>query len=168
MRTGEILALRFCDFEFNLKCGVIKLGASKSGLRTGSQESVAIRDTTTLLLLDTLWATSFHFPGQRLWTASGQSFREQFKSYLRFFRVCHLDYKPYSLRRGGATFLLQQGMPLEAILLRGRWKSLSVGRLYLEDGLAQLPSLRIPPCDLLRIHKYADESCPTTFEPRMS
>ena len=167
LRTGEILALRYCDFEFSTTCGVVNLGASKSGLRTGSEEAVALRDETTLLLLDTLWSQA-HFPGQKLWPFSGQSFRETLRSHLRFFRVCHLQYKPYSLRRGWATYLLQQGVPLEAILLRGRWKSLSVGRLYLEDGLAQLPSLRIPLVDLARIKKFADESSPTTFEPQRS
>jgi hypothetical protein len=98
--------------------------------------------------------------------ASRQFFRDLFQAHLRFFQVCHFQYKPYSLRRGGAAFLLQQGVPLEAILLRGRWKSLSVGGLYLVDGLAQLPSLRIPAVDMKRILSAANESSPTTFEPR--
>lgn len=51
--------------------------------------------------------------------------------------------KPYSMRRGGATYLLQAGVPVETILVRGRWRSIAVARLYLEDGLAQLPSLRL-------------------------
>ena len=59
------------------------------------------------------------------------------------------------MRRGGATFVLLQGKFLEVILLRGRWKSFGVGRLYLEDGLAHLPSLRTPPVGLGRINEYA-------------
>lgn len=165
LRTGEVLALRFCDLEFNLTCGVVSLQQSKSGLRSGSQEAVALRDRSTLQLLDTYWACQKHFPGQRIWPHSGQAFRKRLLSYFRFFRVVHFGYKGYSLRRGGATFLLQQGVPLEAILLRGRWKSISVGRLYLQDGLAQLPSLRIPPCDLDRINSFAAEVCPTAFHP---
>ena len=165
LRTGELLALRYCDLEFNLRCGVVSLEASKGGLRTGSKEAVALRDPCTLKLLDTLWACRKQFPGQKLWSSSGQAFRNQLQRYLRYFRVCHLEYKPYSLRRGGATFLLQQGVPLEAILLRGRWRSVSVARLYLEDGLAQLPSLRIPHLDLQRITQYASQSCSTAFHP---
>jgi hypothetical protein len=75
-----------------------------------------------------------------------------------------MGFKPYSLRRG-ATLLLQQGMPLEAILSRGRWKSVDVARLYLEDGLVQLPCLRIPPNDLVRIQLYAFQSSSTAFQP---
>eukprot|EP00435_Cladocopium_sp_Y103_P062211 s313_g23.t2 len=150
LRTGEMLSLRFCDLEFDSRCGIVSLQQSKSGLRTGSQEAIAIRDTTTLQLLDAFWTCHRHFPGQKLWNASAQAFRNKLNAYFRFFRVCHFGYKGYSLRRGGATFLLQEGVPLEAILLRGRWKSIGVGRLYLQDGLAQLPSLRIPPCDFDR------------------
>ena len=165
LRTGEILSLRFCDLEFNSQCGVVSLRQSKSGLRTGTKESVAIRDSCTLQLLDTLWECQRHFPGQNIWPHSGQAFRKRLYQYFRFFRVVHFGYKGYSLRRGGATFLLQQGVPLEAILLRGRWKSIAVGRLYLQDGMAQLPALRIPPCDLSRIESFANEVSPTAFFP---
>ena len=165
LRTGEALALRFCDLEFGSRCGVVSLQQSKSGLRTGSKEAVALRDRSTLQLLDTLWSCHRHFPGQRLWPHSARAFRTKLQSYFRFFRVAHFGYKGYSLRRGGATFLLQHGVPLEAILLRGRWKSISVGRLYLQDGMAQLPSLRIPECDLQRRQAFADEVSATAFHP---
>ena len=73
--------------------------------------------------------------------------------------------KPYSLRRGGATFLLQEGTPIDVILLRGRWRSLGVARLYLEDGLAQVPQLRVPDNDKLRLQKYAEQCPATAFRP---
>ena len=165
LRTGEILSLRFCDIEFDLTRGVLSLSGSKSGIRTGTKEAVALRDQVTLQLLDALWTCQRHFPGQTIWPFTAHRSREMFRSHLRFFRVHHFEYKPYSLRRGGATFLLQCGVPLEAILLRGRWKSISVGRLYLQDGLAQLPSLRIPQTDLCRIQEFANESSPTAFWP---
>lgn len=165
LRTGELLALRFCDLDIDLRCGVVSLQASKGGLRTGSKEAFAVRDACTLNLLDTLWICRRHFPGQKLWSHSAQAFRQQLQSYLHYFRLCHMGFKPYSLRRGGATLLLQQGVPLEAILLRGRWKSVDVARLYLEDGLAQLPCLRIPPNDLVRIQLYAFQSSSTAFQP---
>lgn len=45
LRTGELLKLRFVDIEWNSSCGVMSLHQSKTGLRTGSQEAVAIRDS---------------------------------------------------------------------------------------------------------------------------
>lgn len=61
--------------------------------------------------------------------------------------------------------MLQQGIPLDLILLRGRWRSLGVARLYLEDGLAQIPLLRIDSLDRQRIDFY-EKQCPiTAFQP---
>ena len=55
LRTGELLSVRYCDLEFNQTQGILSLQYSKSGLRTGTQEAVALRDVTTLQLLDTLY-----------------------------------------------------------------------------------------------------------------
>ena len=161
LRTGELLALQYKDIEFSRKCGVLSLTSSKSGLRTGTEESVAIRDSLVLQLLDTVFSTTRFHRGQRLWPHSGQSFRDSFSSYMRAFRICHLQMKPYSLRRGGATHLLQQGMAMDCILVRGRWRSLSVARLYLQDGMAQIPHLRISPLDRVKIQQYSTQ-CPIT------
>ena len=105
------------------------------------------------------------FRGQRLWPHSSQSFRNRLKAYMRFFRISHLNMKPYSLRRGGATWLLQQGVPLDVILVRGRWRSLGVARLYLEDGLAHIPQLRMSPLEKQRLDKYASQCPKTAFRP---
>eukprot|EP00435_Cladocopium_sp_Y103_P045333 s2195_g13.t1 len=139
LRTGELLKLRFCDIEWNHQCGVVSLHQSKTGLRTRSHEAVALRDSLVLQLLETLVSVQRPFPGDLLWPYSGGAFRKECQKLCDFFEVSSFKYKPYSLRRGGATFLLQVGVPLEAILIRGRWRSLGVARLYLEDGLAQLP-----------------------------
>ena len=165
LRTGEILALQFQDFEFNLECGVVTLRSSKSGLRTGTEEAVSIRDPLVLNLLHTLSVTECHSPGQKLWPHSGQYFRSTLEKYLTFFRVSHLKFKPYSLRRGGTTYMLQCGISLDFILLRGRWRSLGVARLYLEDGLAQIPMLRIDSKDRQRIDFYENQCPATAFRP---
>eukprot|EP00438_Fugacium_kawagutii_P007015 Skav233751 [mRNA] locus=scaffold1792:258064:264229:- [translate_table: standard] len=165
LRTGELLALQFRDLELNRTCGIISLRATKSGQRTNTLEAVAIRDPLTLQLLDTLCAVAGTSPGNPLWPHSGQAFRETFRKYCQFFRLCHLLFKPYSLRRGGATHLLQAGVPMEAILLKGRWKSVQVARLYLQDALALLPSLRIPPSDQPRLVQFSSQTPSTAFQP---
>ena len=43
LRTRELLKIRFKDIEWNNECGVLTLHQSKTGLRTGAQEAVAIR-----------------------------------------------------------------------------------------------------------------------------
>eukprot|EP00438_Fugacium_kawagutii_P004456 Skav232379 [mRNA] locus=scaffold1077:196454:198747:- [translate_table: standard] len=165
LRTGELLNLTFGDLEFNETCGIVSLSASKSGRRTGTQEGVALRDSLTLQLIATLFSLSNRSQGEKLWPHSPQSFRGHFHRVCRFFRVCDLLFKPYSLRRGGATFLLQLGQPMESILLRGRWKSIGVGRLYLQDALALVPSLRVQPPHMHRIEAYARQTPLTAFRP---
>ena len=165
LRTGELLKLRFCDIEHNRHCGVITLHQSKSGLRTGAQEAIALRDSLVLQLLETLFSVRQPHPGDLLWPHSGGSFRKEFQKLCEYFAVGHLNFKPYSLRRGGATYLLQVGLPLETILVRGRWRSLGVARLYLEDGLAQIPVLRTSPMVQQKIYKWVCETPPTAFKP---
>ena len=165
LRTGELLKIRFGDLEFNQVCGVLTLHQSKSGLCTGAQEAIAIRDSLVLQLLDTLLSLQSPHPGDLIWPHSGGSFRKEFQKLCEFFDVQHLQFKPYSLRRGGATYLLQMGVALETILVRGRWRSLGVARLYLEDGLAQLPALRTTVPQRQRISRWVNMTPYTAFRP---
>ena len=146
--TGELMALRFKHLQLNAQCGVISLPCSKAGQRSGSQEAIAVRDAIILQLLDTLVSVQKPAPGDPVWPKTSQLFRQEFRRMCDFFGITSQQFKPYSLRRGGATFLLQAGMPLESILLRGRW------RLYLEDGLAQLPALRLTQALQLRVARW--------------
>lgn len=165
LRTGELMALKFSNIELGSSCAIVSLEVSKSGLRTGAREAIAIRDTMTLDLLNTLAVTAPVERSTRWWTHSPQFFRSRFADLCQFFRVAHLKFKPYSLRRGGATYLLQEGLPLEGILIRGRWKSVSVARLYLEDGLSLIPSLRLPRSDQALVKQFADMTPCTAFRP---
>ena len=165
LRTGELLSLCFKDVEFSQNCGVLTLRQTKSGQRTGSQEAVALRDRLSLQLLDTLVALTPHSPGSPLWPHSAQRFRELFRLYQSLLHVEHLQFKPYSLRRGGATYLLQCGIPLEAILVKGRWKSLAVARLYLQDGMAMIPSLRLSSSTSQLVSTWAAATPSTAFQP---
>eukprot|EP00435_Cladocopium_sp_Y103_P046259 s2759_g13.t1 len=53
---GEILALQWKDLELSHQCGVVSLYSSKSGMRTGSEEAVSIRDSLVLEVLATCQA----------------------------------------------------------------------------------------------------------------
>lgn len=165
LRTGELLNVAAKDLDISEACGVLRLPHSKSGARTGSNEAIAIRDKLTLQLLDTWLAVVKPAPGQLLWPYSAQRFRRRFLEFNRFFRICDLQFKPYSLRRGGATFLLQWGQPMEAILLRGRWRSLAVARLYLQDGLSLIPTLKIPAHLQEKLARYTADTPSTAFKP---
>ena len=145
LRTGEMLELQFRDLQLGKSTGIVTIRGGKSGLRNNMDEAIAIYDKGVLELGHIARIVSGHTSeSQRIWSHSGTLFRKMFTSCVEHFKL-QLELKPYSLRRGGATHDYMKKGVLEPILLRGRWHSLAVARLYLEDGLAQLPSIKLPP-----------------------
>jgi integrase len=67
-------------------------------------------------------------------------------------------FTPHSLRHGGATHALQHlGQSVETVMLRGRWRSNSSCRTYLQAGRAQLLQLAIAPAVLLLADTVAED-----------
>eukprot|EP00438_Fugacium_kawagutii_P023130 Skav208787 [mRNA] locus=scaffold931:260209:264566:- [translate_table: standard] len=147
LRTGELLAIRPMDLVIGVKTGVLRLPVSKGGSRNNIQESVTIEDPVVLLILKELLHVKRAQQLMRvpIWSASGSSFRIHFARLLTFFKVEHLQFRCYSLRRGGATAFFKATGSMERTLIRGRWQSIAVARLYLCDALAQLPDLTATP-----------------------
>ena len=54
-----------------------------------------------------------------------------------------LHLRPYSLRRGGATFWFNQHGSFDKLLVQGRWAAARTARVYLNDGLAQLADMSL-------------------------
>ena len=46
-------------------------------------------------------------------------------------------FRPYSLRRGGATAFYRATRNMPATIERGPWSTLRVARIYINDGLAK-------------------------------
>lgn len=163
LRTGEILALTCQDFLLNDRTGIVRLTNTKTGRRRNVQEVVTLEDSKVRQVVQTLLeirasSLTLHLP---VWLQSGTAFRKRFEQYVKFFGVTHLGFRPYSLRRGGATAYFQSCGSMERTLLRGRWNSTSVAKLYLCDGLSQLPSLRINAGNRALIQSYASLFTPS-------
>ncbi len=132
LRTGEILQLHVSDLLVSPTTGVVHLRSSKGGLRHNTKESVTIESpmvrAVCLELVDRHRALgTCHLP---IWNHSGSLFRKRFSELCSKFHVVHLGFRPYSLRRGGATaFFMSTGL-MERTLIRGRWSSSSVARIY--------------------------------------
>ena len=143
LRTGEMLALRGTDILCSSTQLVLSLKGTKSGQRNSADETVAVEDTFCILILQTVLdiLSSKHALHQRLWEFSNQSFRNHFEAYMKRFGLEHLHFRPYSLRRGGATHLFQVSGSMELALVKGRWTSNKVARVYISDGLSKLPDL---------------------------
>ena len=59
--------------------------------------------------------------------------------------IADVGYKPYSLRRGGASFDYRQHGVVSRTTLRGRWNSAKTARIYITDAMAVLAAVKLPP-----------------------
>lgn len=156
LRTGEMLSICPADFLLNAETGILRIPKSKSGTRRNTTEMVAIEDDVVKQVVQALIdvRTAQFTTCIPIWRFSGSTFRKRFNSYLSFFGVQHLSLRPYSLRRGGATSYFQACGSMERTLLRGRWNSAQVAKIYLCDGLSQLPKLKISNQSRLKIQRF--------------
>jgi integrase len=86
-------------------------------------------------------------------------------AYRRAFRVvcnavglgaCH--FTPHSLRHGGATHAMQHlGQSIDTVMHRGRWRSESSTRTYLQAGRAQLLQQSIPAAVLANADRVSQD-----------
>lgn len=143
LRTGEALALTVSDFLLGEDHGIVSLQATKSGKRNAATEAITITDMVTLEAVRNLvlFRRSCNLPSSPLWSSSPAAFRKRFAALCTLFDLTKHGFRPYSLRRGGATDLFQRTQSMEAALIRGRWESSRVARIYISDGLSHLPKL---------------------------
>ena len=140
LRTGEMLQVCSKDLLIGSTSGICRLVDTKTGKRNMATEVVSIEDDFSLQVLKT--ASQVH-PSRRtpIWSFSASSFRNTFNWYLNYFQLGPHGFRPYSLRRGGATHIFQVTGSMEVALVKGRWGSSRVARVYISDGMSFLPSL---------------------------
>lgn len=143
LRTGEVLSLS----PANVTCMgphrplVISLGLTKGGKRAGAAESITlgIEEITRRWYQLTHVKKSPHYlcPAAHVW-------RGMFSSCLEGCGFADLGFRPYSLRRGGATFWFHQHNSFDRLLVDGRWQSIRTARTYVNEGLALLAETTLP------------------------
>lgn len=115
---------------------VINLGLTKGGQRQGVLEHITLDHPGTVRMLA---ASLLHLlPGDFVVGTSAANFRSVFKESCVVLGLSEWGFKPYSLRRGGATHHFREGGSLSLTVLKGRWLSSKSARLYINDGLATL------------------------------
>ena len=148
LRTGELLALQ--AWQIHMTDGatpaVINLGLTKAGKRQGAAESITISDQN---VLTRLWAWKQSVSPHTYLTEKPHVWRTMFSQCLQELKLERWEFRPYSLRRGGATHYFVKFGSLDRVLLLGRWTALKTAKVYLNSGLAMLSELQISP-NLLR------------------
>ena len=155
LRTGEFLALTLADIQVGTASGICSLKCTKSGRRNAAAEMVSITDPCILLLVrEFLSIKQYSPPHTRIWSTSAANFRTRFNALGVIFGLQTFAFRPYSLRRGGATHLFQVCNSMEVVLVRGRWETSRVARIYIADALSYLPSIKLNPFTLSMLKQY--------------
>ena len=126
-------------FGANDKSCFIDLGYTKGGVRRNEKESVFTDDPWVVKLLRR--QTQKKMKGDYLFAFSTVYMRKTFASLIRKVYLDPTRYKPYSLRRGGATHFFRTTGSMSQVSKRGRWGNEKTARLYVQDGLAELSLL---------------------------
>ena len=144
LRPSEALGIRGLDIAFDKNCYsvVINLGFTKAGQRRGRQETVTCRNSTLVYMAKLI--VEELAPGDYIYNRKTYRYRKEFYDLLHKIGVEKLHFKPYSLRRGGATAAFRGGASWETIAEIGRWGAHQTMRLYIVDAMAELTGYNIP------------------------
>ena len=142
LRTGEFLSLHGAQVLLRRDyTGVVSLPWTKTSQQKGAREELSIDDRYVGYWL----AVALQRSSGELLTSTGPAhFRRLFAFGLQELRLQHLNLRPYSVRRGGATHDWLHHRDPQRTQLRGRWSDLRTMRIYLQDGAAIIAETKLP------------------------
>ena len=170
LRTGEILNLKHKDFHTvgGSRSVLLNLGLTKGGKRVGAAESVVFSHD---IVVNALRRWMHVATPSRMLAKSPAVWRSLFNQCVSSLQMESFGFRPYSLRRGGATWWFTKHHSLDKILVQGRWQAAKTARIYLNEGLAVLTQLNLPPRDpriapfIKQFHAHFRKPSFTTLEP---
>ena len=149
LRVGEAMSLCKEDFVFGPGRLVLLLSRTK----TGTHQRVVLENPVVVDFADRLLQQSPHC--YRAAPTNYSRYRRLFLRVLRALGCEDFGFRSHSLRRGGATTLFSRDVPLQTIMLVGRWQSESSCRLYVKTGEAGLISIQRSCAQNTCIHSLA-------------
>ena len=146
--------MQFGHFTFGEKGVVLLLPETKSGARSGAQESVFISDMHLVSLLRQVGLLMHK--GDLLIPMNSGAFRVYFAQLVTRLGLPEtFTWKPYSLRRGGATHFFRYCGLLDKLCTRGRWAHQRTCCVYINKALAAQADLEVPKLIVKRIQTLA-------------
>ena len=140
LRTGELLQLQAKDVTVKDDFVHLYLGHTKTSFRNANVDAVHFRHHQVALLLKSWLSTASKH--DFLVPDSSTKFRSLFSQALKETGLHSIGYKPYSLRRGGATYIFGETQSYSAVAQHGRWGSQQTVRVYIADSLALLNDIK--------------------------
>ena len=143
LRTGEVTEVRNSHIFMTSASSpaVVSLGLAKGGKRVGAAESITI---TVDVALKWLWQWKSQTAPAAKFVNSVSTWRTLFKTcIMAALEILLFEFRPYSLRRGGATFWFAKHWSLDKLLISGRWQAAKTARIYINEGMAVLADLKL-------------------------
>lgn len=146
IRLNEGLDLTTADIALP---GDLRMGAlrNQAGVRvgigkTGKDQFVPVASELGIAALR--WLKENAPAGGNVCDVKDSAVRRVFRSALAALKVQEVGFTIHSLRHGGATHALNSGVPLDEIMVRGRWGTIKSLRRYLQTGQAMLLQTTLP------------------------
>jgi integrase len=138
--------------------GMVDLGVTKGGKHKGAKEFIHI--TKGFVGVALVRALLDRAPGQTLLRSSVTAFRTWFAKALLRANLSSFNLKPYSLRRGGATWCFQQTFSMPYTVERSRWSDVRTARIYVTGGVAMLSTMQLPAATEAELRRFARNCIP--------
>ncbi len=152
LRTDEMVSLVVANIEWASSCLILNLETSKMIKRGRSQERIVITDPLAIRLVRN--AVVRLRPSDTLMGLTARQFRAAFVAGLAKLQLSG-RYQPYSIRRGGATFLWEQTKNMNICMETGRWSSRRTARLYIKEAVRVLQSETLPPATRVALEAWS-------------
>ena len=141
LRPGELLNLRSQDVSVSdvwddHQYLVLAIRNPKTRRFGGRHQHVVIHDKFCIGWLR--WLCRDLPPSMKIWPFSQDVFRTWFRKVLSRGGLQQFRFTPGSLRAGGTTHLVIQGMDLTRVQFLGRWRANSSMSVYVQEAMASL------------------------------
>jgi hypothetical protein len=151
LRIGEVCGMIAADVADGRDPRLAGAGLSRVALvirkaKTGNNQSVELKDATGQWVALALRAECKH-DGELLMPGGAAAYRKAFHRACDSLGLGGL-YVPHSLRHGGATRAYVSGMPIEDVMVYGRWAASKSARTYIQQSRALLLATAVPPAVL--------------------
>ena len=154
LRAAEIFSLRANQISFATdgNRAFVALPHTRTQARKGAPESFTVENRALAQLLYLFCQPLL--PGDLILQRSPSQFRELSLALVNEQQLTG-DFKPYSLRRGGATEHFRQTNNMDLTCDRGRWNSVRTCRIYVNTAFSDVVNHQQDERTLRRVEKLA-------------
>jgi integrase len=142
LRSGEVGKIRVRDVTFGADNKLPSVGGSHYAsirlfnTKTRADDSAKIYVPEFAAVLRAYIAKNKLKPSDKLFAFTAPRYRKLFGRIVKLlgFVSARAPLVPHSLRHGGATWLYERGMPLDDVMIAGRWTAAPSTRTYIKAG----------------------------------